>query len=259
VSAVPALLAPRSWPAHLFVVVAVVAAGWLGLWQYHGWQERREAEARDLTHAAPMALEEAIGPDDPFPGQYVGQPVEVRGSYVGDTFWVSGRRQEGQDGYWVVDPVRVAGSILPVVRGWEASPSWGERGPEPRGSVDLVGWLQPSESTGATDDDPGDSVVPQLRVADLAQRFDEDLYGAFVVQRDPPAGLEQADLAELPDAGRLTAVRNLFYAVEWWFFGAFAVLIWWRWVREVVALEDSGDAALATPSEDPGVPAGDTR
>ena len=136
--------------------------------------------------------------------------------------------------------------MLPVVRGWEATPSWGQRGPEPRGSVDLVGWLQPSESAGAPDDDPNDNLLPQLRVADLAQHFDEDLYGAYVVARDPVAGVVQADLAQLPDASRFTALRNLLYAVEWWFFGAFALFIWWRWARETVELETSGQTAEAT-------------
>ncbi len=240
------LLHPRYWGYHLVVAVALVAAGLLGLWQFHGWQERRDAEARDLTQVAPIPLADAIGPDDPFPGQYVGQPVEVHGAYVGNTFWVSGRQHEGVDGYWVVDPVRVNGSVLPVVRGWEATPSWGQRGPEPRGFVDLVGWLQPSESAGAPDDDPNDNLLPQLRVADLAQHFDEDLYGAYVVARDPVAGVVQADIAQLPDAGRFTALRNLLYAVEWWFFGAFALFIWWRWARETVELETSGQTAEAT-------------
>ena len=226
------LLAPRYWGYHLVVVAALVAAGLLGLWQYHGWQERRAAEARDLTQVAPIPLADAIGPDDPFPGTLVGQPVEVHGTYLGNTFWVSGRQHEGRDGYWVVDPVRVGDSVLPVVRGWEATPSWGQRGPEPSGPADLVGWLQPSESTGARDDDPTDRLLPQLRVADLAQYFDEDLYGAYVVTRDPGAGVVQADLEQLPDASRFTALRNLLYAVEWWFFGAFAAFVWWRWVRE---------------------------
>ena len=126
----------------------------------------------------------------------------------------------------MVDPVRVAGSVLPVVRGWEATPSRGQRGPEPRGAVDLVGWLQPSESTVARDDDPGDNVLPQLRVADLAQHFDEDLYGAYVVPAPGQRadGLVPADLRQLPDASRFTAIRNLLYAIEWWFFGAFAAL-----------------------------------
>jgi cytochrome oxidase assembly protein ShyY1 len=229
---VTTLLALRYWGYHLVVVLALVAASWLGLWQYDGWQERREAAARDLTQAQPIPLADAIGPDDPFPARYVGQPVEVQGRYFGNTLWVSGRPHDGQDGYWVVDPVLVGSSVLPVVRGWEAMPSRDQRGLEPRGPADLVGWLQPSESLGVTDDDPRDRLLPQLRIADVAQYFDEDLYSAYVVMRDPPAGTVQADLVELPSAGRLTALRNLLYALEWWFFGAFALFVWWRWAKE---------------------------
>jgi surfeit locus 1 family protein len=240
------LAAPRYWGYHAVVIAALVAAGWLGLWQFHGWQERRAAEARDLTEVAPVPLADAIGPDDPFPGDLVGQPVEVSGSYLrGGTFWVSGRSHAGRVGYWVVDAVRVGDSVLPVVRGWEATPSWDGRGPEPAGSVEVVGWLQPSESLGLSDDDPSDRLLPQLRIADVAQWFEEDLYGAYVVVRDPPPGVVRADLEQLPAAGRLTALRNLLYAVEWWFFGLFALFVWWRWAR------DESDAAAA-PGPPPG-------
>ncbi len=229
------LVQPRFWGYHAVLVVALVAAGWLGLWQYHGWQDRREAEARDLTNLDPVPLADAIGPDDPFPGKYVGQPVEVRGTWVPDaTVTISGRQHDGREGEWVVDFVDVDGSLLPVVRGWAAS---GTPTPQvvPSPAASVTGWLQPSESGGAPDDDPGDATYPQLRIADLAQRFDQDLYGAYVVQRDPEPGLERADLDELPDASRFTAIRNLLYAFEWWFFGGFAVFVWWRWAQETTA------------------------
>jgi hypothetical protein len=124
--------------------------------------------------------------------------------------------------------------VLPAVRGWSASASGV---PAESGSADFVGWLQPSEADdGTADPDPTDDVYPQLRVADLAQHFDEDLYGGYVVLRDPDAGLARADLEQLPDPSSFTAVRNLLYALEWWFFGAFAVFVWWRWARETVEL-----------------------
>jgi len=249
VSTARVLLAPRYWGYHLVVVAALVAAGWLGLWQYHGWQERRAAEARDLTQSEPIPLADAIGPDDPFPGTLVGQPVEVSGAWASDaTVFVSDREHDGQQGYWVVDQLQVGDSLLPTVRGWTASI---DDVPPVSGSADLVGWLQPSESTGARDEDPSDRLLPQLRVADLAQYFDEDLYGAYVVARDPGPGVVRADLEQLPDASRFTALRNLLYAVEWWFFGAFAAFVWWRWARE--------EAEEVTASAASGVAAGESR
>jgi cytochrome oxidase assembly protein ShyY1 len=241
---VPVLLRPRVWPAHLLVVVAVVAAGWLGLWQYHGWQDRRADAARDLTHVDPIPLADAIGPDDPFPGRYVGQPVEVRGTWVPDgVVTVTGREQDGRRGIWVVDLLDVGGSLLPIVRGWAEAPV-SSVSIVPAAPAEVTGWLQPSESGGAADDDPTDATYPQLRIADLAQRFDQDLYGAYVVERDPPGPLVQADLDALPDASRFTAIRNLLYAFEWWFFGGFAVFVWWRWAQETVeAAADPTSAA----------------
>lgn len=225
----PALLAPRSWPAHLLVVVALVAAGWLGLWQYHGWQERRDAEARDLTEAAPIPLAEAIGPDDPFPGNRIGQPVTVAGTWVPTgTVYISGREH---DGFWAVTPLSTAnGSAIEVVRGW--AQTLAEMPEPPVGAASVTGSLQPPEGTGQVDDDATDDVLPQLRIADAIQHVDQDLYGAYVVMSPAGAGLAEADLESLPDASTFTAIRNLLYAIEWWFFGAFALFVWWRWVRD---------------------------
>src|SRR4051794_25567929 len=232
-----AALAPRLWWGHLLALVLVVAALLLGLWQLDAWQARRADAARDLTRSAPVPLAEVMGPDDPFPGRSVGQPVEVSGTWVGaGTVFVAGREHDGADGYWMVTPLAVgdaAAPALPVVLGWVAGPELAPAPPE--GSAAVVGWLQPPEDTGARDDDPGDDVLTQLRIADLVQYVDQDLYGAYAIARDGVVGLPAADLTALPDAGRFTAIRNLFYAIEWWFFGAFVVLIWWRWLEEQLA------------------------
>jgi surfeit locus 1 family protein len=234
----PAVLAPRMWLGHLVALALVAAAVLLGVWQLDAWQTRRADEARDLTRADPVALSSVMGPDDPFPGRSVGQPVTLGGDWVpSGTVFVSGRERDGHDGYWMVTPLAIGGAdgpAMPVVLGWVADPADAPAPPE--GDDELVGWLQPPEGNGTVDTDPGDDVLPQLRIADLVQHVDQDLYGGYAVAQQGVAGLPAADLVELPDAGRFTAVRNLFYALEWWFFGAFAVLIWWRWVTEQLAL-----------------------
>jgi surfeit locus 1 family protein len=231
---VPSLLAPRLWAGHLLMVVLVAAAALLGLWQLDAWQTRRADEARDLTRADPVALSSVMGPDEPFPGRSVGQPVSLEGDWVpAGTVFVSGREHDGREGYWMVTPLAIGGSAdpaLPVVLGWVTEP--GSAPSPPDGHAGLVGWLQPPEGTGAVDDDPTDDVLPQLRIADLVQHVDQDLYGAYAVAQHGVDGLPAADLAQLPDAGRFTAIRNLLYAIEWWVFGGFAVLIWWRWVQD---------------------------
>lgn len=254
---VPTLLAPRFWAIHLLALVLVGVAGALGGWQYDAWQSQRAAQAVDLTRLAPVPLDSVIGPDAPFPGTKIGQPVVLEGTWVADgTVYVSGREHQGAVGYWVVTPLAVVDQgdpAIPVVRGWVTDPAAAPA--PPTGHAELVGWLQPPEGTGAVDADPADDVLPQLRIADLIQHVDQDLYGAYVVAadlrptgaapvNDGTAGLVPADLQQLPDAGRFTALRNLFYAVEWWFFGGFAVFVWWRWTRDVLAERDAARAEV---------------
>jgi len=213
----------RRWPGHLLVLVLLGSAVWLGSWQYGAGQGEREAAARDLTRAEPVPLADVLGPDDAFPAPSVGQPVTVSGEWVPDaTVFV-----ERDAGYWVVTPLTVDGPgsvALAVVRGVSEEPA-----ADPiAGAAELTGWLQPAEGTGAVDADPTDDVLPQLRVADLVQRVDQDLYSAYAVATEPTAGLTAASLEQLPDAGRFTGLRNFLYALEWWVFGGFAVFVWVR-------------------------------
>ena len=229
------LLSPRYWGVHLVAVLLVGAAAWLGFWQIDAWQTRRAAEAVDLTTVPPVPLAEVMGPDDPFPGDRVGQPVMVAGTWVPEeTFFV-----DSEQGVWVVTPLQVRGedAALLVVRGRTGHP--GGAPAAPVGEAELVAWLQPSDGSTASDPDPTDDVLPALRAADALQRLDQDLYGGYaVVAAGEPAtnpgsdGLAPATLEELPEASRFTALRNLLYGLEWWVFGAFAAFVWWRYVRD---------------------------
>jgi cytochrome oxidase assembly protein ShyY1 len=231
------MLRPRHWAGHLLLVLAVAATTWLGFWQLSAWQYARAAEARDLRDADLMAMTSAMGPDDPFPGQYVGQPVELRGRWMpASTTYVSDRVVGGERGYWVVTPVLVEGgkgSALPVVRGWSPRPEAGAVA----GGVDLSGWLQPSEGTGLPDPDPGDDVLPEMRIASLTQRVEADLYSGFVVARDATSGttgLASVSPDNIPRVSAVTSLRNLLYAVQWWVFGGFSVYVWLRWCRDTL-------------------------
>lgn len=235
------LLTRRLLAAHIIALLAVGAATWLGLWQLDSWRANREAEAVDLTQAEPVGLADVMGPDDPFPGDRVGQPVTLSGTWsTQGTVVISDRVRDGRLGEWVVTPLLVDGAAIPVVRGWVA-PGGSVPAP-PAGPVDLTAWLQPSEGDGSLDEDLTDDVFPQLRVADLAQRVDADLYSAYAVAQDGVDGLASAGVAAMPSTSIFTSLRNFLYAVEWWVFGAFAALIWWRFVREDLA---------ATPLTDP--------
>jgi surfeit locus 1 family protein len=238
------LAAPRLLPVHVLALVATCTAVWLGTWQLEAWQQQREAAARDLTSVAPVPVDELMSADDPFPAAAVGRPVTLAGRWVPEaTFLVSQRGLEGRTGYWVVTPVAVCSGAtadcaqspaILVVRGWTAEAAVPT---DPEGAVRLTGWLQPPEGTGRPDPDRSDDVLPELRIADAIQRVDQDLYGAYVIadkttpDRAVP-GLEPVTPASLPEPSTSTGLRNLLYAVEWWVFAAFALVVWGRWVRD---------------------------
>jgi surfeit locus 1 family protein len=224
-----ALLAPRYWGAHLLMLAAVAAAVALGLWQLNVWEAARANEARDLSNAKPLSLDQVMSGDSTFPGQYLGQPVSFSGEWLGDgTLYVADRDLEGERGYWVMTPVLVGDSAMPVVRGWSREP----QAPVPSGPVDVEGWLQASEGTGAADDDVDDDVIPEMRVASIVEHVDADLYSGYVVDREPTEGLSAVTPESVPEVSSSTSLRNLLYAFQWWIFGIFAIYIWTRWCRD---------------------------
>lgn len=238
-------LAPRYWPGHLLVLAAVVVCALLGRWQLGVWHGHRVDSASEVTREEPVPLDEVLGPDSAFPASGVGRPVLVEGRWdPGHTVYVTDRPRDGRDGVWVVTPVVTgSGSAIPVLRGWTPSPQ--DAPAAPTGHATLVGLLQPSEDTGAPDPDTTDDVLPELSTTDLLARASYDLYSGYVVatDRDLPSGapastgmsgLAAVTPAHLPGPDSSSGLRNLLYALQWWVFGAFALLMWFRWVEEEI-------------------------
>ena len=244
---------------HAMTALALAAAVALGLWQYGVWQHGRDDQATSLVDASPRALSRVLSADEAFPADAVGRPVRFTGRWLPrSTVYVADRPLRGRTGVWAVTPVAVCppsdaslchrGSAILVVRGWarsvHAAPA------PPTGTVRVTGWLQPAEGSGVTDPNPGDDVIPEMRVADAIQHVDQDLYGGYVIARRavPSAGsgrrasgsgqatsLAAVTPASLPKASASTSLRNLLYALEWWVFGGFAVYVWLRWCRDEVS------------------------
>ena len=235
------LLAPRFWGAHLLMVLALAAAIALGIWQLHVWSAHRDAQARDLSGARAVPLDSVMGGDDVLTGRDLGRPVELSGRWLPDgTVYVSDRLLDGRRGYWVVTPLLVGESAMPVVRGWSTGPEASAA----QGEASVTGWLQASEGSGAVDDDPNDDVIPEMRIASMVEKVDADLYSAYVVARSglgrAGAGLQPVTPASVPSVSSTTSLRNLLYAFQWWIFGGFAIYVWQRWCRDVVEAAHTG-------------------
>jgi cytochrome oxidase assembly protein ShyY1 len=245
------LVRPRFWPGHLAMVVCVAIAAGLGLWQYDAWHQHRSDAARDLADDPPVALGTVITGDSAFPGRSVGRPVTFAGHWLGGNIYVADRVLDGRRGYWVVTALVVDGtqSAVPVVRGWSPNPSL----PAPTGNASVTGWLEPTEGSGPLDQDPHDDVIPTMRIASLVEYVDADLYSGFVIAEhiSTQEGLPYVPAVSRPGVSAFTGLRNLFYAVEWWFFGGFALFVWFRWCRDAGELERRGDpSSVAIAADD---------
>jgi cytochrome oxidase assembly protein ShyY1 len=224
------------WALHIAGVVAIVATTLLGMWQYGVWGHHRAVVERDLQNAAPVSLQQLLGGTTVLTTDQVGAPVTVTGTWLTDsTFYVSGRQLDGSDGYWQVTPLGwadPADHATLVVVGFVAQPS----GPAPTGSAAVTGWLQPSDGGSIIDADPSDDILPTLSTASAAQRLTVTLSPGYVVMKSaaPAVASTVVPPDSLPRLGATTSIRNLFYAFQWWTFGAFALFMWWRWSMDAV-------------------------
>ncbi len=233
----------------LFLAAATVCAR-LGVWQIDRAQERGQIaakhEAEEATQTTPVELGEVFAPQSSFPGALVGKRVRVTGEFepVGQMF-VEGRVHDGELGYLVLTPMRVTddGSngqswaglsgppTLPVVRGWV--PSVDDAYSPPQGPVELTGYLQASEAVALGTVAPG--VTDSISSGALANQWDGPIYSGYLVQSvSDPVG--DAAVSALPrptiEGGTGLNLQNLFYAIQWWVFGGFALALWVRLVGD---------------------------
>ncbi|NMR18948.1 SURF1 family protein [Cellulomonas fimi] len=255
---------PRMIVLLVLLLGAAAVCARLGVWQLDRAQLRGEQAERvavaEREQAPPAALGDVLAPQASFSGDLVGERVEVEGRYEPEgQLLVPERALDGRTGYLVLTPLRVSGSggdagwtgpvpVLPVARGWVADAADPAALAVPDGAVRLTGYLQVSEASGSGDDVPGQTEA--ISSAELVNRWGGPIYtGYLVLASSEPA--QPAGVALLPPptlgGGSGLNVQNLAYAAQWWIFGAFAVLLWLRLVKD----EAAGDV----PEDEAGEPA----
>lgn len=215
----------------------------LGLWQFDVYSQQGAAAANRRAAEPPAPLLQAAPAGVAVADGY-GRSVSFDGVYD-PTLQQLLPMADGQH-YRVLSALRQGdGTVVPVVRGVVDSAA---APPAPAGSVHQTGILLPSE------DSPADRVpeaqAGAVRVALLAQQWPAPLVGGFVTLAAPDAqaqGLTGAAVRLPEGSGRL---RNGAYAVQWWLFAAFALVMAVRVARDL-----GRDAAVAEivpgPSPEP--------
>ena len=210
----------------LIVVAGSVLAGimvLLGFWQLDVYHHQGAAAAARRAAEPAVELRSVTTAGSAVRDGY-GRTVRFEGTYLPEVqrlLPVPGRPGVSR----VLGAVRQAdGSIVPVVRGLGADPA-----APPLGSVTQTGVLLPSEARASRTAD-GQLTAVELPV--LAQEWPGPLIDGFVTLSNTDAsaqGLEPATLALPEGSGRL---RNGAYALQWWVFAAFTLVMAVNMARE---------------------------
>lgn len=227
-------LTPRWLVVALVLLALIVAAFFLGRWQWDRTQAILAAERAAV--AEPIDVLEVLADPvtDPLPNEAIGRPVTVTGTYAADRqVLVANRALDSAPGAWVVTGLRTdGGALVPVLRGWVT----GSDDPAtvvPDVEVTVGGILQPDEVFYA-DALPVDGQIVAISQDAVAGIFGEAVTPGFVVLQQqtpstPPAPTPvppTIDVADVP-----FPLQNFFYAFQWWIFAAFGVFLYLRWLR----------------------------
>jgi surfeit locus 1 family protein len=147
--------------------------------------------------------------------------------------------------------------VVPVVRGFVPAgsgvASTAAALAPPTGSISLTGSLQPPETTPTDAGTLPAGQIPAADTADVVNLWGNPIYNVLVYAQSSTNGgasssgaantaVLQAIPVPPPDTSGGLAVRNTAYAFQWWLFAAFALLFWWRMVRQDT-IENAADGA----------------
>ena len=265
----------------VLLAVVLLAAAFcvrMGLWQWDRATERTDAAAdlvaQEAASAGPVGLGTLVAPQAGVRGDDVGRAVWVTGTYEpGGQRLVAGRALSGEVGYLVLTPLRVSDDgtggaswaglsgapVLPVVRGWVASPSDAPGLEVPAGEVRVTGWLQAGEASSGNAADPnpgGPPLTDSIATSALVNEWGGPIWDGYVVLTGSvPAQVPAADGGPAPvprpavEGGSGLNLQSLFYSVEWAVFALFALAFYVRLARDelATAAADGDDAGPPRP------------
>jgi cytochrome oxidase assembly protein ShyY1 len=237
------LLTPRYLALVVLAMVFAVGFVALGRWQ---WHVAHGAPVTTSPSTAPVVpLTSLVLPRAPVPGTDVSRLVTVTGRYDASGQLVVPARtvrgvpagpDDGPVGVWVLAPLRTADDVVvPVVRGWAASPA--DAAPPPAGEVTVTGRLYASEDSALRNPDAGVLPAGQIDIvsgAELVSRWSGDLIDGFVAaaKEQPGSGTLQPVTPPMPVGNAGFHLRNAVYAVQWWCFAAFVLFFAYRVIRD---------------------------
>ena len=219
-------LSPR-WLVALGLLVAfIVACIFLGIWQWDRTSNILNAERAANAQPAPVnEVVSGIELDD----ASIGRPVTATGTYRNEST-ISGRLLGDETGVWVVSElVMSSGDAIAVVRGW--SPNTQEI-TTVTDQVQIAGIVHPDEYFYA-DAAIDEASLVTISSSSLEQVWGVDLLPGFLVlteQVPQPIGYPEPVPPTVQTGDVPFPLQNFFYAIQWWLFAIFAVVVYLRWL-----------------------------
>ncbi len=226
-------LVSRRWVTFALVVALLAyLAWWLGEWQFHRLEDRKERNAvvERNESGPPASLRDVFATDSALPARHEWKRVTATGTYdAGHTLQIRYRTYEGNGGVEVVVPLETTtGTVLLVDRGWlqtEAATAPADDVPAPpAGQVVVTGWARADASESSTVHEE-DGVLSARAIASTSYARAtgaETFRGWLQLESESPEATAKPALrqGELPDLGN---GPHFFYGLQWWFFGVLAV------------------------------------
>ena len=205
------------WVPRLIVAVGVVAAlmmGWLGLWQAQVFVDQGKSAAAVITGEPVRALDASVTGDNV--GYLWGHTVSVGGHYLPNQQVVVVDRDGSRR---VVTAFQLAdGRVVAIARGVGT----GTETP-PSGEITQTGVFLPTEAA-------ADRVVPSgtygsVRLQALAQVWPQAMVSGYVTLDESEAKAQGLGAAPVVLPALDGKIRNAGYALQWWAFAAFALVM----------------------------------
>ena len=205
------------WVPRLIVVLGVVAAlimGWLGLWQAQVFANQGKSAAAAITGEPIKALDASVTGDNV--GGLWGHTVSVSGHYLPDQqVLVVGKDGTGRVlTAFQLDDGRVVAIARGVGSGREVPPS---------GVLTQTGVFLPTEA--AADWTAPSGTYGSVRLQALAQVWPQALVSGYVTLDGSEAKAQGLGAAAVVLPTLDGQFRNAGYALQWWAFAAFALVM----------------------------------
>lgn len=232
----PVVNRARLWLFTVAAAVGMAVTGALGLWQWHRGQQREALQAAMQARQALAPLEQGVLLSAAASPDLLHRPIVLRGQWIArHTVYLDNRQMQGRPGFYVVTPLRLAGSdaVVLVQRGWVPR-NFEDRTrlppvATPEGEVVVAGRIAPAPAKLYEFDGAGQGPIRQnLDLAAFRMETDLPLVQGSVQQTGAPSdGL----LRDWP-APASGADKNFGYAFQWWAMCAviFILFAWFQFI-----------------------------